>query len=88
MAENITCGEGGAILTADKVFSKIRDIRLLGVKGDSIKRYSKSRSWEFDVVDRGWRYHLGDISCNCREQLKKIDSFKERRKNSRFIYFN
>lgn len=80
--KNITCGEGGAILTADKkVFSKIRDIRLLGVKGDSIKRYSKSRSWKFDVVDQGWRYHLSDLLAAIgREQLKKIDTFKERRK--------
>ncbi len=80
--KNITCGEGGAILTADKkVLSKIKDIRLLGVKGDSAKRYSKSRSWKFNVIDQGWRYHLSDLLAAIgREQLKKIDIFREKRK--------
>lgn len=80
--KNITCGEGGAILTGDKkVFSKLRDIRLLGVKGDSVRRYSKSRSWKFDVEEQGWRYHLSDLFAAIgREQLKKIDFFKSKRK--------
>tara|TARA_B000000609_G_C24182258_1_gene359875 strand:- start:796 stop:1905 length:1110 start_codon:yes stop_codon:yes gene_type:complete len=80
--KNITCGEGGAILTGDKkVFSKLRDIRLLGVKGDSARRYSKTRSWQFDVEEQGWRYHLSDLfAAMGREQLKKIDSFKDKRK--------
>ena len=80
--KNITSGEGGAILTSDKsLISKLNDIRLLGVKGDSYKRYSKSRSWNFDVQEQGWRYHLSDVLAAIgRTQLRKVKSFQEKRK--------
>jgi dTDP-4-amino-4,6-dideoxygalactose transaminase len=60
--KNITSGEGGCIVTEDeKILSKIRDSRLLGVNNDSKNRYKNERSWEFDVSAQGWRYHMSDI---------------------------
>ena len=57
--KNITSGEGGCIVTNDKkVLEKLRDIRLLGVQKDTDNRYKGKRSWEFDVLDQGWRYHI------------------------------
>ena len=42
--KNITSGEGGAIVTSDDaVASYIRDARLLGVAGDSLRRSSGQR---------------------------------------------
>ncbi len=60
--KNITTGEGGAIFTADEeVLQKASDARLLGVEKDSEKRYAGLRSWQFDVTEQGYRYHMSNI---------------------------
>ena len=79
--KNITSGEGGVIVTSDKkIINYVKDARLLGVKKDTDKRYSGERSWDFDVNQQGWRYHMSNIMAAIgREQLKKIDKFKIKR---------
>lgn len=81
--KNITCGEGGAVVSGDKaIIEKVQDLRLLGIAKDTEKRYSGKRSWDFDVIDQGWRYHLSNINAAIgREQLKKSDAFWEVRKS-------
>ncbi len=60
--KNITSGEGGAIFTSDpEVIDAVSDARLLGVCKDSEKRYKGERSWDFDVLDQGYRYHMSNI---------------------------
>lgn len=75
--KNITSGEGGAVVSSDPhVIARIQDARLLGVGKDTEKRYSNERSWEFDVTDQGWRYHMSNIMAAIgRAQLKKIEQF-------------
>jgi len=80
--KNITCGEGGAVVTADSaLIAKVRDLRLLGVERDTEKRYQRQRSWEFEVSEQGWRYHMSDIMAAIgRVQLGRFDSeFKPKR---------
>lgn len=80
--KNITCGEGGAIVTDDeKVLKKARDARLLGVENDTERRYKGERSWDFDVKNQGWRYHMSNIMAAIGiEQLKKFPEFAKKRK--------
>ncbi|HEY2343210.1 MAG TPA: DegT/DnrJ/EryC1/StrS family aminotransferase [Chthoniobacteraceae bacterium] len=60
--KNITSAEGGAIVTGDSdVAEHAKNARLLGVVKDTEKRYSGQRSWEFDVVEQGWRYHMSNV---------------------------
>lgn len=60
--KNITCGEGGCIVAFNKeAAGLIADSRLLGVAGDTAKRFSGDRSWDPDVIHQGWRYHLSNI---------------------------
>lgn len=60
--KNITSGEGGCIVSSDKEsMNRIKDLRLLGVEKDTEKRYSNERSWEFEVKEQGWRYHMSNI---------------------------
>lgn len=60
--KNITCGEGGCIVAFEKDAATLcADARLLGVEGDSAKRFAGTRSWDPDVVHQGWRYHLSNI---------------------------
>ncbi|HDC4325031.1 DegT/DnrJ/EryC1/StrS family aminotransferase [Aeromonas hydrophila] len=80
--KNITCGEGGVVISSDlSVIDKVRDSRLLGVIKDTEKRYSGQRSWDFDVVEQGFRYHLSNINAaiGC-AQLSRIDEFKDKRR--------
>jgi dTDP-4-amino-4,6-dideoxygalactose transaminase len=88
--KNITCGEGGAVVSKDKeLTAKIQDLRLLGVEKDTIKRYSGQRSWDFQVNQQGWRYHMSNMNAAIgREQLKKIDKFGEIRRSLSEIYQN
>lgn len=86
--KNITCGEGGCVITGDKKLAqRIKDARLLGVEKDTEKRYSGQRSWVFDVQHQGYRYHMSDIMASIgRAQLLKIDSFSDKRKSLVQIY--
>ncbi len=60
--KNITSGEGGAVITDDQeIAERVRDARLLGVEKDTEKRFSGQRSWDFDVIEQGWRYHMSNL---------------------------
>ncbi|MDR1289400.1 MAG: DegT/DnrJ/EryC1/StrS family aminotransferase [Holosporales bacterium] len=88
--KNISCGDGGAILTSDdEVANKIKDIRLLGVIGDTDLRFQGKRSWDFDVTEQGWRYHMNDISAAIgRAQLAKFPLIKQKRQANARIYMD
>lgn len=79
--KNITCGEGGAVISSDlSVIEKIRDARLLGVIKDTEKRYLGQRSWDFDVEEQGFRYHLSNINAAIgKVQLSRINEFRDKR---------
>lgn len=61
--KNITCGEGGAVLTNDQDLArKIRVLRSLGIEKDVDLRYKGQRAWEYDVASQGFRYHMSNIN--------------------------
>jgi dTDP-4-amino-4,6-dideoxygalactose transaminase len=80
--KNITSGEGGIVVSSDpKVIQNAKDARLLGVIGDSTKRASRERSWDFDVREQGWRFHMSDIFAAIgKVQLTKLENFATIRK--------
>ena len=88
--KNITAGEGGAMVTADKKVTKFaKDARLLGVQKDSEKRYKGQRSYDFDVVHQGYRYHMSNMNAAIgRVQLKKFSRFKKVRQKLARRYDN
>jgi dTDP-4-amino-4,6-dideoxygalactose transaminase len=80
--KQITSGEGGALVTNDRaVAQRARDARLLAVERDTEKRYNNERSWEFDVVEQGYRFHMSNIMAAIgRVQLSRFDrEFRPRR---------
>ncbi|CUU87563.1 DegT/DnrJ/EryC1/StrS family aminotransferase [Campylobacter hyointestinalis] len=81
--KNITCGEGGGILSSDKeLIQKIQDIRLLGVEKDTQKRYLGQRSWDFDVTTQGFRCHMSNIFAAIGiAQIDRLEDFKIKRQN-------
>lgn len=86
--KNITSGEGGAILTSDQnLLQKVRDMRLLGVEGDTQNRYKGCRSWDFDVKEQGFRYHMSNIMAAIGiSQLTRIESFRLKRQDVANVY--
>lgn len=88
--KNITSGEGGAVVTSDKaIIQFVNDARLLGVHKDSDARYSGNRSWEFDVQDQGFRYHMSNIFAGIGlAQLERFElEFKSARQTLARQYF-
>ena len=86
--KNLTCGEGGVILTDD---DKIADIvikkRILGIDKDTWNRYQHKRSWHYEVQLKGYRYHMSNINAAIGlVQLKKFDKFTKRRQDIAKFY--
>lgn len=73
--KNITSGEGGCLVAFDSEDAQIAaDARLLGVEGDTAKRFSGSRTWDPDAKRPGLRYHLSNIMAAIgRVQLKRLE---------------
>ena len=75
--KNLTSGEGGCIVSNDAEFlDRVRDARLLGVKGDSKARNAERRLYEFEVETQGWRYHMSNI--NAAIGKAQLDAFPDR----------
>ena len=81
--KTMTTAEGGMISTNDEELAKrMRIMRMHGIDRNVWDRYtSKKASWEYDVVDAGYKCNLPDILATIGiEQLKKADLFFDKRK--------
>lgn len=79
----ITSLEGGAIVTANPDDVRmLHEFRLVGVTKDTAERYENRRTWDYDVVRQGFRYHLGSIPAAIgRSQLALADVFIRNRQD-------
>ncbi len=80
--KTITTGEGGMVTTDDDALAeRITKMRLHGMNRDAWDRYTSDKaSWEYDIIAPGFKSNLPDIlSAIGREQLKKAESFREKR---------
>ncbi len=80
--KNLTCIEGGAVvLNDDAVAEKIRRKRILGIDKDTWARYQNQRLWFYEIVDKGYRYHMSNINAAVGlEQFKKLQGFLDRKR--------
>ncbi len=78
----ITSVDGGAVITGSKAeLEHLHHLRLLGVDKDTVLRYQNSRTWDYDVVDQGFRYHLNSIMAAVGiSQIKRLKEFVESRR--------
>ena len=79
--KNISCGEGGAVVFQDdSLLERVQQKRILGIDKDTWSRYRNERSWFYDVVTQGYRYHMSNISAAIGLiQLKKFDKMNRRK---------
>jgi dTDP-4-amino-4,6-dideoxygalactose transaminase len=81
--KTITTGEGGMIVTnRDNLAKCIKILRLHGIDREVWNRYtSKTNSWYYQVVSKGYKYNLSDLCAAIgRVQLKRAYSFLLERK--------
>jgi perosamine synthetase len=80
--KTLTCGEGGAVVTNNaRLAETLRRKRLLGITKDTWLRYRNKRSWFYEVVTEGYRYHMSNISAAIGlEQFKKFEKFIAKKK--------
>jgi UDP-4-amino-4,6-dideoxy-N-acetyl-beta-L-altrosamine transaminase len=81
--KHITTGEGGMITTNDKNFyDRLMIFRGHGITRDKDLMHNKDEgAWYYEQLELGYNYRMTDIQCALgMSQLKKIDTFIERRK--------
>jgi len=73
----ITSIDGGAVvLPSDDEATASKHLRLLGIDRDTELRYQNKRAWDYDVVSKGYRYHLTNIMAAIGlSQLRRLDEF-------------
>jgi len=60
--KNITCGEGGAIITNDIKFAKkIKELKNFGLNLTALERYKSKRHNDVDMKNLGIKAHLSDL---------------------------
>ena len=86
--KNISCGDGGCILTTHtEITERLKDMRLLGVIGDTERRFQGKRSWNSDVKELGWRLHMNNIAAAIgRAQLAKFSEIRMLRQRNANMY--
>ena len=84
----ITTGEGGAVVTDNKVFyEKLRLLRNHGIDRDAGERYGRNAGYAYDMKFLGRNYRLTDFQCALGlSQLKRLDEFIERRRYLAGLY--
>jgi perosamine synthetase len=78
----LTTGEGGMAVTEnDEWADKLKILRLHGISQDAWKRYTAQGSWNYQVIDAGYKYNMTDLQAALGvAQLRKIDWMWQRRK--------
>ncbi len=84
--KNITCAEGGMLVTNKKAIARRAQIMSFhGIEKDTWKRHNKRKIGDFTLIEAGYKYNMSDVQASiglC--QLKKIESFfRKRREYSR-----
>lgn len=61
--KTITTGEGGMAVTADEQLAdRMRMMSLHGLSHDAWGRYSGGRSWDYRIVEAGYKYNMTDVA--------------------------
>lgn len=88
--KTITTGEGGMLVTDDEeVYKRAKVMRLHGINRDIWDRFTSDKpSWEYDVIDAGFKYNLPDLAAAIGlGQLERAEEFRtERQKVAEFYY--
>lgn len=80
--KNIAMGEGGALVVrSEEEYERAMRLRWCGISRSTWERtHGKSYSWQYDVTELGYKYHLSDIAAAIGlVQLRKAEQHRQRR---------
>ncbi|HEY3985530.1 UDP-4-amino-4-deoxy-L-arabinose aminotransferase [Cedecea sp.] len=79
--KNMTCAEGGLIVTDDDQFAnRIRSLKFHGLGVDAFDRQTHGRAPQAEVISPGYKYNLADINAAIAlVQLGKLEQLNARR---------
>ena len=77
--KNITCGEGGMLVTDDAQLEKdLRRWKFHGISMDAFDRQNRGRSPQAEVIEPGYKYNLTDIcaalGCSQLQRYREINA--------------
>ena len=80
--KNVTCGEGGAILTRSASLARrLRALKRLGQRDSGWSRFARGRAQAGRVATTGFRYHLSDINAAIGlAQLDRVETLVDARR--------
>jgi len=88
--KTITTGEGGMLVTDDEqLYKRVKIMRLHGINRDIWDRFTaKVPSWEYDVVDAGYKYNMPDVNAAIGlGQLEQAELFRAERQRAVEFYY-
>ena len=87
--KTITTGEGGMAVTNDELLAnKIRLMSLHGLSHDAWGRFTAEGSWDYKIIQPGYKYNLTDIAAALGyQQLARADEMREKREAVARYYF-
>ena len=79
--KTITTGEGGMAVTDDpQLADRIRMMSLHGLSHDAWGRYSGGGSWDYRIVEAGYKYNLTDVAAAIGvHQLARAEAMRQQR---------
>ena len=89
VTKTMTTAEGGMVCVRDQALAKRMTVmRMHGMDRTTWDRYTSPRaSWEYDIVDLGWKFNLPDLLAVIgRVQLARANVFFEARKKIVSLY--
>ena len=87
--KNMSTADGGMLVTNNKIYSeRLKRLVWCGIDKSTFARQGNGKySWDYDVKEIGYKYHLNDIISSIGiVQLKKLEKMNERRRHIRDIY--
>ncbi|MCA1697161.1 MAG: DegT/DnrJ/EryC1/StrS aminotransferase family protein, partial [Actinobacteria bacterium] len=85
--KNLATGEGGMLVGDADLLGRSRRLAMHGMTRPSWQRYAAGGSWQYEVVEPGYKYNMPDLQAAIGiHQLRKFDTFQRRREEVADVY--
>ncbi len=86
--KTITTGEGGMAVTDDEALAhRMRMMSLHGLSHDAWDRYSGGRSWDYHIVEAGYKYNMTDVAAAIGvHQIARAEAMRQQREAIALAY--
>jgi perosamine synthetase len=88
--KNMTTGDGGMFTTdSEEMYERAKKLRWFGINYSTWDRTKGNRSWEYDIGEFGFKYHMNDIEAVMGiVQLSKMEEMQMLRRQHRRHYIS